>query len=185
MEIDANQWNTLNVRFTDQDVNTTLDQIAETWNQLFPEKSFEYSFLDTTIQQQYTNDRNFGKIIQSFTLIAIIISCLGVYGLVLFVVQRKVKEIGVRKVLGAHATGIVKLIYAEFFVLYLVGFVLAVPVSYYFIDQWLGKFTYHAPIEVFTFVISFLLVLTVMSLTISYQAIKASLANPVHSLRSE
>ncbi|HQQ96094.1 MAG TPA: ABC transporter permease [Cyclobacteriaceae bacterium] len=185
MEIDANQWNTLNIRFTDQEVNTTLDQIAETWNQLFPEKSFEYSFLDNTIQQQYANDRNFGKIIQSFTLIAIIISCLGVYGLVLFVVQRKVKEIGVRKVLGAHAMGIVRLIYTEFFVLFLVGFVLAVPVSYYFIDQWLRKFTYHTPIEIVTFVISFLLVLVVMSLTISYQAIKASLANPVHSLRSE
>ena len=95
------------------------------------------------------------------------------------------KEIGVRKVLGAHATGIVKLIYTEFFILFLLGFVLAVPVSWYFIDQWLNKFTYHTPIELLTFVISFLLVLLVMSLTISYHAIKASLTNPVHSLRSE
>ena len=107
------------------------------------------------------------------------------YGLVLFVVQRKVKEIGVRKVLGATMGGILQLIYQDFIWLLLIGFVLAVPVSFYFINQWPQNFTLHTQIDLVTYVVSFTLVLMVVVLTISYHAVKASLANPVHSLRSE
>ena len=124
-------------------------------------------------------------IIRSFTFIAILISCLGVYGLVLFVVQGKVKEIGVRKVLGATMGSILQLIYADFVWLLAIGFVLAVPVSYYFISKWLENFTFHTTIDVLTYAVSFLLVFVVVAMTISYHAVKASLANPVHSLRSE
>jgi putative ABC transport system permease protein len=152
---------------------------------LFPEKSFQFTFLDEQLDQQYSNFQNFGKIIQSFALIAILISCLGVYGLVLFVVQRKVKEIGVRKVVGASMTNILQLIYADFMWLLVIGFVLAVPISYYFINQWLNNFVFHTQIDFVTYVISFVLVLIVVALTISYHAIKAALANPVLSLRSE
>ncbi len=185
MEIDPNQWNTLNVRFTNANVTTTIEHVKEEWNTSFPEKSFEYSFLDATLDQQYANFQNFSKIIQSFTLIAILISCLGVYGLVLFVVQRKVKEIGVRKVLGASIVGILQLIYKEFLWLLLIGFALAVPISFYFIQQWLENFTFHTSIDLLTYSMSFALVLIVVTLTISYHALKASLANPVLSLRSE
>ena len=152
---------------------------------MFPEKAFEFSFLDEQLNQQYSNYRNFGSVIESFTFIAILISCLGVYGLVLFTVQRKVKEIGVRKVLGATVGNILKLIYGDFLLLLIIAFVLAVPVSWYFINKWLENFIFHTTVDPITYTISFLVVLMVMSLTISYHAVKASLANPVHSLRSE
>ena len=140
---------------------------------------------DDQLNQQYSAFRNFGTIIESFTFIAILISCLGVYGLVLFVVQRKVKEIGVRKVLGANVGGILRLIYADFAVLLTIGFVAAVPLSYYLISRWLENFTYHTSINVWTYLISFFIIVLITAVTISYHAIKASMANPVNSLRTE
>jgi putative ABC transport system permease protein len=185
MEVDPNQWNTLNIRFRNDDVTSTIEDIRKEWNLLFPEKSFQFNFLDQQLDSQYANFQNFGKIIQSFTFIAILISCLGVYGLVLFVVRRKVKEIGVRKVLGATVGNILTLIYTDFVWLLVIGFVIAVPVSYYFISKWLTNFTYHTSIDVLTYAVSFAIVLVIVSLTIAYHALKASVANPVNSLRSE
>jgi len=152
---------------------------------LFPEKAFQYTFLTEQLNQQYANFRNFGRIIQSFSLIAILISCLGVYGLVLFVVQRKVKEIGVRKVLGATVPSILGLIYKDFAFLLLLGFAFAIPVSWYLLQQWLANFTYRIDIGILTYALSFILILLIVSLTISYQALRAAQVNPVKSLRSE
>ncbi|HEY5824271.1 MAG TPA: FtsX-like permease family protein, partial [Cyclobacteriaceae bacterium] len=163
----------------------TIDKLRTEWNTMFPEKTFEFTFLDEQLNQQYATFQNFGKIIQVFTFIAILISCLGVYGLVLFAVQRKVKEIGVRKVMGASIPSILNLIYKDFAWLLAIGFVLAIPLSYYLINQWLENFTYRTSLDVITYAISFALVSLVVSLTIGYQAMKASLANPVNSLRSE
>ena len=185
MEIEPNAWTTLNIRFKNSNVTATIENIRKEWNLMFPEKSFQFNFLDEQLDGQYANYQNFGMIIRSFTFIAILISCLGVYGLVLFVVQRKVKEIGVRKVLGATMGSILQLIYVDFVWLLAIGFVLAVPVSYYFIGKWLENFTFHTTIDVLTYAVSFLLVFVVVAMTISYHAVKASLANPVHSLRSE
>ncbi|HEY0771086.1 MAG TPA: FtsX-like permease family protein, partial [Sphingobacteriaceae bacterium] len=148
-------------------------------------KTFQYTFLDQQLNDQYRGFQNFAIIIQVFTGIAILISCLGVYGLILFVVQRKVKEIGVRKVLGASIGSILRLIYKDFVLLIVIGFVIAIPVSYYFIGQWLENFTYHTTIDALTYAISLLSVITVVVVTIAIQAVKASLANPVNSLRSE
>jgi putative ABC transport system permease protein len=185
IELNPNSFTTLSVRFENARVEETIDKVEKQWNSIFPEKTFQYTFLEEQLNQQYSNFRNFGTIIQSFTFIAILISCLGVYGLVLFVVQRKVKEIGVRKVLGATVGGILRLIYADFGALLIIGFVVAVPGSYYLMDKWLENFTYHTAIDVWTYVFSFIIVLVITLLTISYQAIQASLANPVDSLRSE
>jgi putative ABC transport system permease protein len=104
---------------------------------------------------------------------------------VLFVVQRKVKEIGVRKVLGATVGNILNLIYRDFAWLLLIGFVLAIPLSWYFLNQWLENFTYRTSIDLLTYGLSFVLVLVIVGVTIGYQAVKGSLANPVKSLRSE
>jgi putative ABC transport system permease protein len=185
LEIDANQWSNVSVKIKNQDVIGTMDHLKKEWNTLFPEKTFEFGFLDAQLNQQYSNFDNFGKIIQSFTAIAILISCLGVYGLVLFVVQRKVKEIGVRKVLGASVRNILSLIYREFVLLILLGFILAAPVSYYFIHQWLGNFIFHTSIDLLTYAISLGGIILVVTATIAFHAVKASLSNPVHSLRSE
>jgi putative ABC transport system permease protein len=185
MEYDGDQMSQLSIRFENSNVEQTLDKIEGKWNSMFPEKSFQFTFLDEQLNQQYANYQNFGTIIQAFTFIAILIACLGVYGLVLFVVQRKVKEIGVRKVLGANVPNILTLIYKDFALLIVIAFVLATPAAWYFMDQWLENFSYRTSIDMLTFLLSFLLVVLITSLTISYQAVKASMANPVKSLRTE
>lgn len=185
LSMDANQFNTLTVRFDNENVEATIEKLETEWNKLFQEKAFEFTFLTEQLNEQYTNFQNFGTIIQVFTAIAILISCLGVYGLVLFTVQRKVKEIGVRKVLGASISNILTLIYRDFAVLLAIGFLLAVPVSYYFMNLWFSNFIYHTNIDVLTYVLSLAMVFLVVALTISYQAMRAALANPVRSLRSE
>jgi putative ABC transport system permease protein len=183
--LDPNQYNTLSIKFENANVEGTIQKIEKEWNNLFPEKAFQYSFLTEQLNQQYANFQNFGKIIQSFSGIAILISCLGVYGLVLFIVQRKVKEIGVRKVLGANVSSILMLIYKDFALLLVLGFVFAVPASYYFLQQWLTNFTYRIDIGFLTYTISFIIILLIVSITISYQTLRAAQANPVKSLRSE
>jgi len=185
MAIDRNQFSTLSIRFENENVEATITKLEQEWNRLFPEKAFEFTFLDEQLDQQYANFQNFGTIIQVFTAIAILISCLGVYGLVLFTVKHKVKEIGVRKVLGATVSNILVLIYRDFAWLIVLGFVLAVPVSYYFMDQWFTNFIYHTNIDVLTYMLSLTVILIIVTLTISYQAVRAAQANPVKSLRSE
>ncbi len=185
IELDPDQFSTLSVKLDQRDAKEVIEKLEADWNKIFPEKAFEYSFLDEQLNDQYSNFQNFGTIIQTFTGIAVLISCLGVYGLVLFTVQRKVKEIGVRKVLGANIGSILYLIYKDFALLLLIGFVLAVPASYFFMNQWLDNFIYRTNVSVVTFAISLLVVFIIVSLTISYQALRAAYTNPVKSLRSE
>jgi putative ABC transport system permease protein len=185
LSIDRNQFGNLSVRFENASVQQTLERLEAEWNTLFPEKAFEFTFLDGQLNQQYSSFQNFGSIIEAFTLIAILISCLGVYGLVLYTVQRKVKEIGVRKVLGATMRNILLIIYRDFALLIAIGFLIAVPLTWWLMDRWFSNFIYHTTIDVFTFLFSLSLVLVVVLLTISYQALRAASANPVHSLRSE
>ena len=163
----------------------TITAIETKWNTLFPEKAFEFSFLDEQLDDQYAAFSSFGTITRTFTAVSVLISCLGVYGLVLFVVQRKVKEIGVRKVLGASVLNILRLIYREFVLLVLVGFVVAIPLSYYLMNQWLGNFTYRISLDGTTYLVTLAMLLFITLLTISHQAIRASTVNPVNSLRSE
>ena len=185
ISLDPKQFSVLSIRFNNPDVQEVVKQLGADWSGIFPEKAFEYRFLDEQLNDQYSNYRDFGTIIEAFAIIAILIACLGVYGLVLFTVQRKVKEIGIRKVLGANLGNVLVLIYRDFALLILIGFILAVPVSYYLLNQWLTNFTYHTAIDMVTYGLSFVLIVVVVSLTISYQAIRAARANPVTSLRSE
>ena len=185
LSIDETQFNTLSIKFESSTPQQMITEIQKEWDQLFPEKAFEFSFLDEQLSQQYSKYRNFGFIIQSFSAIAILIASLGVYGLVLFTVQRKVKEIGVRKVLGASVRSVLALIYRDFALLVLIGFIVAVPVSYYLLKEWLSNFIYHTTIDTAMYVVSFLMVLIIVSLAIGYQVLKAAQGNPVDSLRSE
>jgi putative ABC transport system permease protein len=125
------------------------------------------------------------QIIGSFTLIAILISCLGLYGLSAFVAERKVKEIGIRKVLGAQVSSIVGLLSRDFTQLVLIAFLLSVPLSYYIMNQWLQNFAYRIDIGPQFFIVAGVLALIIAWFTVSYHAIRAALANPVKSLRSE
>lgn len=185
VELNPNQFGALSIRFENDQVERTIDDIEAKWNAMFPEKAFEFSFLDDQLNQQYDEYVSFGAIIRTFTGIAMLISCLGVYGLVLFVVQRKVKEIGVRKVLGASVPSLLQLISREFVALVFTGFLLAAPLSYYLINQWLGNFTYRIELSLLTYGITLLMLMAVTLLTVSHQAVRASRANPVKSLRSE
>lgn len=185
LEIDSDQFNTLSIKFKSANVVETMKRLEFEWKHIFPEKAFEFTFLDEELNEQYSSFRNFGAIIQIFTFISVIISCLGVYGLVLFTVQRKAKEIGVRKVLGGSVGNILFLIYKDFGILIIIGFSAAAPLSYYFVNNWLSNFVYHINIDVLIYGVGFGLVFLVVFLTISYQAIIAARANPIKSLRLE
>lgn len=185
LSIDPTQFNTLSIKFEGENSNEIVKRLEAEWNSIFPEKAFEFSFLDEDLHEQYVSFQNFGSIVQSFSIIAILISCLGVYGLVMFTVQQKVKEIGVRKVLGASIQSVLMLIYRDFVLLTLIGFIFAAPFSYYLLQRWLDNFVYHTSIDAIIYAFSFLLVLVIVSFTISYQVLRAASANPVDSLRSE
>ena len=175
----------LSIRLLNANTQENIELLRSNWNKLFPEKTFEFFFLDERLDNQYRSYQNFGTIILYFTFIAVLISCLGVYGLILFVVQRKVKEIGVRKVLGSSVPAILKLIFMEFTWLILIAFVVAVPFSLYLITMWFENFIYHTSVDPFTYLLSFGIVLLTVGLTVYYNAYKAAAANPVTSLRSE
>ena len=162
-----------------------LTKLEKVWQETIIGFPFEYTLLDNQIQHQYENDRQTMQVIGSFTLIAILISCLGLYGLSAFVAERKTKEIGIRKVLGARVSSIIRLLSGEFTKLVLIAFMISVPLSYYAMNRWLQDFAYRIDIGPWSFAVAGLTSLGIAWLTVSYHAIRAALANPVDSLRSE
>ncbi|MEQ8927541.1 MAG: FtsX-like permease family protein, partial [Fulvivirga sp.] len=172
----------LAVKVVGDDIQGVVKNMESSWNELFPEKSFEYTFLEDGIARQYAGFNNFGDMIKYFSLIAIVISCLGLYGMILYTTQSKMKEIGIRKVLGASVGTILKSIFKEFSVLILLAFTIAIPVSYYAAVDWLNAFQYKIEIDVFTYVIGLVVILIVVGITIGYNATKAALINPVETL---
>jgi putative ABC transport system permease protein len=162
-----------------------LASIEATWKTLVNDTPFEYSFLDQDIQKQYSEDRRVSRIISGFTFIAMLISCLGLYGLSTYMAERRFKEIGVRKVMGANVGQIVSLLSREFIKLVLIAFAIAVPLAWYAMDQWLSGFAYHIAVDGLIFVYAGLLSLAVALLTVSYESIKAAVTNPIKSLRAE
>jgi putative ABC transport system permease protein len=175
----------LNIKIQPQQVKQTLAAIARLWSNTYPDFTYEYHFLDDTIAALYKKESRLSQLYQLFAGIAIFISCLGLYGFVSFMAVQRTKEIGVRKVLGASVINIVYLISKEFTVLIGVAFLIAVPIAYYFMHQWLQKFAYRTTVGVGLFLLTFLAAEIIAWLTVGYQAIKAAVANPVKSLRTE
>lgn len=163
----------------------TIKTIERTWKTLIHNTPFEYSFLDQTIQKQYDEDRRVSKIISSFGIIAMIICALGLYGLSSYMAERRFKEIGIRKVMGASVLQIVAMMSAEFVRLVLIAFVIAVPVAYYGMSKWLEGFAYKVSIGWFVFAMAGLVALAIALVTISFESIKSAMGNPIDSLRSE
>ncbi len=153
--------------------------------QFFPGNLFDYYFLDEKFNTQYKDDQLFGKAFSIFAGFAVCIACLGLLGLSLFATTQRTKEIGVRKVLGASVSNIVLLLSKDFIRLVVIAFVIASPVAYFVMHHWLQDFAYRINIEWWVFVVAGLLSVTIALATISYQAIKAAVANPVKSLRTE
>jgi hypothetical protein len=154
-------------------------------NQFDGEYTFEYQFLDQEFERMYRTDTLIGKLATYFAIIAILISCLGLFGLAAYTAERRTKEIGVRKVLGASVPNLVGLISGNFTKLILIAFVIAAPISWYLMQQFLQKYAYRIDLSPVVFALTGLLALIIAWLTVSYQSIKAALANPIDSLRNE
>jgi putative ABC transport system permease protein len=163
----------------------SLAALQGLWAKLNPNEPFEYSFLDQDFQKNYDAESRQANLIRYFTMIAIIISCLGLFGLAAFTAEQKTKEIGIRKVLGASVSGLVVLLSKEFLKLVILAVVIASPIAWYAMNRWLENFAYQTSISWEVFVITAIIALLIAFMTISYQAIKAAIVNPVRSLRSE
>jgi putative ABC transport system permease protein len=181
----SNRFNYIIANASGGDVSGTLKSVENTWRKLNPNEPFEYSFLDDDFQKNFEAETRQASLINYFTVIAIIISCLGLFGLATFSAEQRTKEIGVRKVLGASVTSIVALLSKDFLKLVGLAVIIACPVAYYAMDKWLQNFAYRTTVSWQVFAITTLLAVCVAVLTISFQAIKAAISNPVKSLRTE
>jgi ABC-type antimicrobial peptide transport system permease subunit len=165
-------------------MSETLAAINAIWVDLNPEFLFTYEFLDDRIADMYKQEQQTYNSIRIFSGIAIFIGCLGLYALVSWMAVQRTKEIGIRKVLGASVTGIVLLFYKHFVWLLIVAFAIAAPLGWYVMNQWLAEFAYHIDISPAIFIISIITTIVIATLTIGYQTIRAAVANPASSLRS-
>ncbi len=163
----------------------TLAFLEAQWNRFVPEEPFEYHFMDEFMERIYASERRTGKMLGVFSLLAIFVACLGLFGLSASVVQSRTKELGVRKVLGASTPHLVMLLSREFLLLILLASVVAWPIAYYLMHDWLSGFAYRTSLNVVPFVVSAILAIIITSLTVSIQAIRAAQGNPIEALRNE
>ncbi|HLR33141.1 MAG TPA: FtsX-like permease family protein, partial [Fodinibius sp.] len=161
-----------------------LRQIEQVRSQ-FTDEPFTYTFLDDEFAKMYRTERRLGQLFGGFAGVAILLACLGLFGLAAFAAQRRTKEIGIRKVLGASVTSIVGLLSKDFLKLVALGFVIAVPIAWYAMNKWLADFAYKTDIGPGIFLLAGGLTLFIALATVSWQSIRAALVNPVDSLRSE
>ena len=162
-----------------------LSVVKAIWQQHYPNYSFEYTFLDESFDAQYRKDRLMVAVFNDFAGLIILVSCLGLFGLVAFTTERRTKEIGVRKVLGASVAGIVTLLARDFLRLVLIAIIIASLIAWYAMDKWLQDFAYRIDIECWVFALAGFLAASIALLTVSFQSVKAALMNPVKALRTE
>ena len=173
------------VSISSDNIPETLAAIEKIWEKYVPSFPFEYGFLDERIDQLYRAEQSVGTLITYFALLAILISCLGLLGLAAYTAEKRTKEIGIRKTLGASVTGIVLLLSTEFSRWVLIANIVAWPAAYFLMNRWLDDFAYRTSLGLETFVLAGLLAVVIATLTISYQAIKAARGNPVDALKYE
>jgi len=173
------------VRIKPGNIAGTLDQLRGEWKKFDPDRPFDYYFLDSNFNQQYQKDERLNKIIAYFTIFAIAVACLGLYGMASFMAEQRFKEIGIRKTLGASVAGIVVLISKDVTRLILIANLIALPIAYIVLHRWLESFAYRTGISAGTFILSAVTVFVIGYSTIAYQSIKAALLDPVEAIRSE
>lgn len=173
------------LKLKSENLNETLKLIEKSWTEVFPEYYYEYEFLDDHLASLYENDQKTFMLFKIFAGISIFIGCLGLYGLISFVANQKRKEVGIRKVMGASVSSILVLFSKEFVRLIIIAFVLAAPLTWYFMNQWLQTFAYKIDISWFIFIAGFLAILIIVLLTIAYRSFVAARANPAITLRAE
>ncbi len=175
----------LTVSASARDYKSLLARMENTWQKNLPGTPFEFAFLDQQVEQQYQAEITLSQIINSFTIMAIVISCLGLFGLAAFSAEQRQKEIGIRKVLGASVTGIVALLSKDFLKLVIIAMLIATPLAWYGMHKWLQDFAYKVDITWWMFIMAGLMAVLIALFTISFQAVKTALMNPVKSLKSE
>ena len=173
------------IKTTGNDIPQAIKTAEQQWKQFNPGYPFEYSFLDETFNKLYKTERRTSLLFNVFAAVAILISCLGLLGLSTYTAQIKTKEIGIRKVLGASVGGIVQMLVKNFILLVTIAIIIAVPIAWWGMNKWLQDFAYKINIGWVVFVIAGSSAILIALLTISVQAIKAAIANPVKSLRTE
>ena len=182
---DSTFFNFISVQLDGNRIQEGVTHMESTWNKFLPNLPFDYHFIDEDYAQLYEAEQRQGRVFIGFAILAIFIACLGLFGLAAFVAQQRVKEIGVRKVLGATTAGIVGLLSKDFIKLVIVALIIASPLAWWFMHQWLDNFAYRINISWWIFATAGVLAIVIAFLTISAQSLKAALANPVESLRSE
>ena len=175
----------LMLRTKTADYQNLLSSLEERWNATVSNMPFTYALVDQEVGKLYEEEKRLGKLSTLFTILAILISCLGLFGLVSYVAEQKKKEIGIRKVLGASINSVVKLLTKDFVKLVGIAFVIASPIAYLFMQRWLEDFTYRIDIQWWVFVLAGIFALVITFLTVGFQSLKSALANPVKSLRTE
>jgi ABC-type antimicrobial peptide transport system permease subunit len=176
----------LNIRLNpEMSTPAAISRTEQVIKKVVPSVPFDYKFVDEAYAKKFVTEERIGKLTSVFTVLAIVISCLGLFGLASFVAEQKTKEIGIRRVVGASIFSLWKMLSADFVLLVVLACLLAVPIAYYMLSAWLQKFEYHTEVPWWIFVITTLTAITITLLTVSYQAIKAALMNPVKALRSE
>jgi putative ABC transport system permease protein len=173
------------MRIRTGNLSQTIQHVRQSWAKAFPGNPFEYFFLDDYFNRQYQSERKFGRLFSTFALLAVTIGCLGLFGLSAYTASQRIKEIGIRKVLGASVFDITSMLSKDFLKLVAVAIIIALPVSWLVMDQWLQDFAHRVNIGWWVFAIAGISALLIALLTVSYQAIKAAIANPVQSLRTE
>ena len=179
------RFNNMIVSVRSNNFKSLLGTIGGIWQKDVPGAPFEFSFLDQEVQKQYETEITLSQIINSFTIIAILISCLGLFGLAAFSAEQRNKEIGIRKVLGASVGGIVQLLSQDFLKLVFFSFIIATPVAWWAMHKWLQNFAYQVPISWWMFALAGVIAVLIALTTVSFQAVKAALMNPVKSLKTE
>jgi putative ABC transport system permease protein len=185
MRVELRNLNLVSVKAEAKNLPATLAAIESKWKETIPNRPFSYYFLDEFFDRQYRAEQRFGKLFFNFAILAIAISCLGLLGLASYSTYQRTREIGIRKVMGASTSGIVNMLSVDFMKLVGISFVIATPFAWYFMHKWLQDFAYRIDIQWWVFAVSGVLAMVVALTTISFQAIKAAIANPVKSLRSE
>jgi putative ABC transport system permease protein len=165
--------------------NQVIQEVQKTWHEYVPNRPLLYSFLNNDLQNFYSSDQRLASIFLFFSILAILLACLGLFGLVAFSAEKRTKEIGIRKVNGASVWNIVQLLIKDFLILVGIGFFIAIPIAWYAMQRWLQNFAYHIHIGIGVFLLAGILAMVIALGTVSGQSIRAALMNPVESLRNE
>jgi putative ABC transport system permease protein len=185
LKIDSYWLNYMFVKIKSDNISLVVGSLEKIWNEVLPGYPYEHRVFDETIDRRYRTEERLKSIFGYFTFLAIFISCLGLFGLSSYMAERRTKEIGIRKVLGASVLGIIILISKEFVLLILAANIIALPVAYYYMDHWLHDYAYHTNLGWEIFIIAGGLSLIITLLTVSYQALRAASTNPVQAIKYE